>query len=158
MRLRALCIGFVLVGCSLEHGTAPMWTFDDAPGAPPVDGALTERPTGAGRHDVDGHLLVWPAASAASTMRAHASASGSSGAGKPEISARMALVVLAQLIDLYMLIVLGAVIISWLKLPPTNTVAIVLHRLTEPALGPIRRVLPQVGGLDFSPLVLLIAL
>ena len=66
-------------------------------------------------------------------MRAHASASGSSGAGKPEISARMALVVLAQLIDLYMLIVLGAVIISWLKLPPTNTVAIVLHRLTEPA-------------------------
>ena len=70
----------------------------------------------------------------------------------------MALIVLAQLIDLYMLIVLGAVIISWLKLPPTNTVAIVLHRLTEPALGPIRRVLPQVDGLDFSPLVLLIAL
>ena len=55
----------------------------------------------------------------------------------------MALVVLAQLIDLYMLIVLGAVIISWLKLPPTNTVTIVLHRLTEPVLGPIRRVLPQ---------------
>ncbi len=97
--------------------------------------------------------LVYP-----TTMRAHASTSGSSGAGKTEISARMALVVLAQLIDLYMLIVLGAVIISWLKLPPTNTVAIVLHRLTEPALGPIRRVLPQVGGLDFSPLVLLIAL
>ena len=70
----------------------------------------------------------------------------------------MALVVLAQLIDLYMLIVLGAVIISWLKLPPTNTVTIVLHRLTEPVLGPIRHVLPQVGGLDFSPLVLLIAL
>ena len=42
MRLGALCIGFVLVGCSLEQGTAPMWTFDDAPGAPPVDGALTE--------------------------------------------------------------------------------------------------------------------
>ena len=70
----------------------------------------------------------------------------------------MALVVLAQLIDLYMLIVLGAVIISWLKLPPTNTVTTVLHRLTAPVLGPIRRVLPQVGGLDFSPLVLLIAL
>ena len=27
VRLRALCIGFVLVGCSLEHGTAPMWTL-----------------------------------------------------------------------------------------------------------------------------------
>ena len=70
----------------------------------------------------------------------------------------MALVVLDQLIDLYMLIVLGAVIISWVQLPPTNTVAIVLHRLTEPALGPIRRVLPPMGGLDFSPLILLVAL
>ena len=82
----------------------------------------------------------------------------------------MALVVLAQLIDLYMLIVLGAVIISWLKLPPTNTVAIMLHRLTEPALGPIRRVaatggrprllatcaadraaIPQTAALDTTP-------
>ena len=65
---------------------------------------------------------------------------------------------LAQLIDLYTLIVFGAVIISWVQLPPTNTIAIVLHRLTEPVLGPIRRVLPPMGGLDFSPLVLLVAL
>ena len=65
---------------------------------------------------------------------------------------------LAQLIDLYTLIVLGAVIISWIQLPPTHTVAIVLHSLTEPVLNPIRRLLPPIGGLDFSPLVLLVAL
>ncbi len=65
---------------------------------------------------------------------------------------------LAQLIDLYMLIVLGAVIISWVQLPPTHTVAIVLRTLTEPVLNPIRRVLPPMRGLDFSPLVLLVAL
>ena len=65
---------------------------------------------------------------------------------------------LAQLIDLYMLIVLGAVIISWVHLPPTHTVAIVLRTLTEPVLNPIRRVLPPMRGLDFSPLVLLVAL
>ena len=66
---------------------------------------------------------------------------------------------LAQLVDLYTLIVFGTVIISWVQLPPTNTVAIVLHRLTEPVLGPIRRVLPPMGGrLDFSPLVLVVAL
>ncbi len=65
---------------------------------------------------------------------------------------------LAQLIDLYMLIVLGAVIISWVQLPPTHTVAIVLRTLTEPVLNPIRRVLPAMRGLDFSPLVLLVAL
>ena len=34
----------------------------------------------------------------------------------------------------------------------------ILPEVTAPVLGPIRRVLPQVGGLDFSPLVLLIAL
>ena len=65
---------------------------------------------------------------------------------------------LAQLIDLYTLIVFGAVIISWVQLPPTNTLAVVLHALTEPVLTPIRRMLPPMGGLDFSPLVLLVAL
>ena len=43
MRLGALCVALGFVGCSLGQGVAPMWTFDDAPGAPPVDGALTER-------------------------------------------------------------------------------------------------------------------
>jgi YggT family protein len=33
-----------------------------------------------------------------------------------------------------------------------------LSRLTEPALAPIRRVLPPIGGLDLSPMVLLLAL
>ena len=36
-------MGLVIVGCSLEHGTTPMWTFDDTPAAPPVDGTLTKR-------------------------------------------------------------------------------------------------------------------
>jgi hypothetical protein len=33
-----------------------------------------------------------------------------------------------------------------------------LHRLTEPFLGPIRRMLPDLGGIDISPIVLLLAL
>ena len=43
MRRGALCITLVLVGCSLGHSAASMWTFDDAPGAPPVNEALKER-------------------------------------------------------------------------------------------------------------------
>ena len=31
-------------------------------------------------------------------------------------------------------------------------------RLTEPAIAPIRRVVPPMGGLDFSPMILLLAL
>ena len=65
---------------------------------------------------------------------------------------------LAQLIDLYSLIVLAAVIITWVQLPPTHLVAVSLRAITEPVLDPIRRVLPPMSGLDFSPLVLLFGL
>jgi YggT family protein len=33
-----------------------------------------------------------------------------------------------------------------------------LHRITEPALRPIRRILPNLGGIDLSPLVLILLL
>ena len=65
---------------------------------------------------------------------------------------------LGQLVDLYSLIVFGSVIVSWIQLPPTHAVATFLRTMTEPLLAPIRRVLPPMGGLDFSPLVLLVAL
>ena len=65
---------------------------------------------------------------------------------------------LVQLLDLYSLVVLGAVVISWIQLPPSNPIATFLLAMTEPLLAPIRRVLPDMGGLDFSPLVLLFGL
>ena len=65
---------------------------------------------------------------------------------------------LIGLLDLYSFVVLGAVVISWLQLPPSNPVATFLHTLTEPLLAPIRRVLPDMGGIDFSPLILLFGL
>lgn len=65
---------------------------------------------------------------------------------------------IALLIDLYSLVVLGAVVISWIQLPPSNPVATFLHAVTEPALAPIRSVLPDMGGLDLSPLLLLFGL
>jgi YggT family protein len=65
---------------------------------------------------------------------------------------------LARLIDLYSLIVLAAVVMSWIRLDPRHPVAAAVHMLTEPLLAPIRRALPPMGGLDFSPMVLLIGL
>ena len=65
---------------------------------------------------------------------------------------------LIDLLDIYSLIVFGAVIVSWIQLPPSNPVVRFLDTVTEPVLAPIRRVLPDMGGLDFSPLVLLIGL
>ena len=65
---------------------------------------------------------------------------------------------LIGLLDIYSLIVFGAVIASWVQLPPHNPIGNFLHSMTEPLLGPIRSVLPDMGGLDFSPLVLLFGL
>jgi YggT family protein len=67
-------------------------------------------------------------------------------------------VILVQLLDLYSFVVFAAVIVSWVQLPPTHPIMSVLGGLTEPLLGPIRRVLPDMGGLDLSPLVLLFGL
>jgi YggT family protein len=65
---------------------------------------------------------------------------------------------LAVLIDLYSLIVLAAVVMSWVGLDPRHPAAAVAHTLTEPLLGPIRKALPPIGGLDVSPMLLLFAL
>jgi YggT family protein len=71
-----------------------------------------------------------------------------------------------KIIDIYWWIVFAMVIMSWLL--AFNVVNIHNHfvrqiwelllRLTEPLLKPIRRSLPNVGGLDISPLVLFIGL
>lgn len=64
----------------------------------------------------------------------------------------------ATLIDLYSIVVLAAVILSWIRADPRHPLVGIVYRLTEPALAPIRRMLPPTGGIDFSPMVLLIAL
>jgi YggT family protein len=68
------------------------------------------------------------------------------------------MLLIVRLIDLYSLVVLVAVIVSWISVDRRNPVVSVVHSLTEPALAPIRRVLPPIGGLDLSPMVLLLLL
>ena len=65
---------------------------------------------------------------------------------------------LAQIVDIYTYVVLAAVLISWIQLPPSNPVVMLLRAMTEPLLRPIRNLLPDMGGLDFSPLVLIFGL
>ena len=62
------------------------------------------------------------------------------------------------LIDVYTIVVFVAVIVSWLQLPPYNPVVRYTRMLTEPLLVPIRKILPPMSGLDFSPMILLILL
>jgi YggT family protein len=68
----------------------------------------------------------------------------------------LAVMLLVRLLDLYTLILLAGVILSWTSLPYDHPLVRVTRALTEPVLAPIRRVLPSVGGIDFSPMVLLL--
>jgi YggT family protein len=69
-------------------------------------------------------------------------------------------------IQLYTYIVIATVIISWLIAfnvvnlhnPVVRQIAYILGQLTEPLLDPIRRTLPSLGGLDISPVILLLLL
>ena len=56
------------------------------------------------------------------------------------------------------LLVLGRVIMSWVDPMARNSVSRYVVALTEPMLAPIRRVLPQTGMVDFSPLILMLGL
>ncbi len=69
-------------------------------------------------------------------------------------------------VDLYVWLVIISAIMSWLvafKVINTSNRAVYmigdfLYRITEPALRPIRRVLPNLGGMDISPIVLILGL
>jgi YggT family protein len=69
-------------------------------------------------------------------------------------------------IDIYFWIILAMVVMSWLiafgiinrSNPYVRQIGSALERLTEPLLRPIRRFLPDLGGIDISPIVLLIAM
>lgn len=61
-------------------------------------------------------------------------------------------------VELYTYVVLASVILSWVRLEPSNPFVKFVSALTEPVLKPIREVLPKSMGIDFSPLVLLLAL
>jgi len=65
--------------------------------------------------------------------------------------------VLTFLIQVFLLIVLIRVVFSFVSPFPTNPISRFAWRVTEPVLAPIRRLLPAMGGLDLSPLVVWLA-
>ncbi len=73
---------------------------------------------------------------------------------------------LTTAITLYVWALIISAVLSWLvafKVINTQNrfvyaVGDFLHRLTEPALRPIRRVIPNLGGIDISPIILILAL
>ena len=73
------------------------------------------------------------------------------------------LVAVAKILDmglsLYMWIIIGRAVISWVNPDPYNPIVRILNSVTEPVLYPIRRRMPvHFGGIDFSPILVIFAI
>lgn len=65
---------------------------------------------------------------------------------------------LQLLCEVLTLAIFVRVILSWFSSGQTNMLVNILYQVTEPILAPLRRIIPRVGMLDFSPLVAIILL
>ncbi|KWT85772.1 YggT family protein [Candidatus Magnetominusculus xianensis] len=69
---------------------------------------------------------------------------------------------IAQIADLilgaYMWIVIVSALISWVNPDPYNPIVRFLYMATEPVLRPIRRKIGNLGGIDISPLIVVLAI
>ena len=67
--------------------------------------------------------------------------------------------ILDIVLSLYMWIIIGRAVISWVNPDPYNPIVRFLNSVTEPILYPIRRKIPiHFGGIDFSPILVIIAI
>ena len=73
---------------------------------------------------------------------------------------------LMNIISLYIFVIFAWVVVSWLQAfgiinvrnPLGRNIVAVLNALVEPVARPIRKIIPAVGGLDLSPIILLFGL
>ena len=67
---------------------------------------------------------------------------------------------LGWLLGLYSWVIIAAALITWVSPDPRNPIVMFLRQVTEPVLAPVRRFLPpwKTGGLDFSPLIVILAI
>jgi len=69
---------------------------------------------------------------------------------------------LAKLISVvlsaYIWIVIGRAVISWVNADPYNPIVRFLVQVTDPLLLRIRRYVPPMGGMDLSPMILILAI
>jgi len=61
--------------------------------------------------------------------------------------------VVSFLFDVWTVALLARVFLSWFNVSPYHPVVKILNTVTEPILGPLRRVIPPIGMMDISPIV-----
>lgn len=66
--------------------------------------------------------------------------------------------IVSYLLTIYMWIIIIRALISWVNPDPYNPIVRFLYQVTEPVLYPIRRRLPFMGGIDLSPIIVLLVI
>ncbi len=73
--------------------------------------------------------------------------------------------IFCSLLQLYLIALFGRIILSWFPISPGSAMASIysfLYTITEPVLGPVRRVIPPIGGagmaFDLSPIIVLVVI
>ena len=66
--------------------------------------------------------------------------------------------ILGLLLKIYFFALLASIILSWISPGGSNTAVYLLYQITEPVMAPVRKLLPPMGGLDFSPILVFIGI
>jgi len=61
-------------------------------------------------------------------------------------------------LSLIMIVVIARAVLSWVSPDPYNPIVRIIHQISEPILFPIRRRVPYLGGMDLSPIIVLMAI
>lgn len=78
----------------------------------------------------------------------------------------MILYFISQLIDLYILVIVLHIAVSWLVIfkvidienPQARNLVNLLQKLTDPVMKPVQKYIPAIGGIDLTPVVVIIGL
>ena len=65
---------------------------------------------------------------------------------------------IALVVNIFLFAIIIQAILSWVNPGTYNPVSSLLQQLTEPVLGPFRRMIPPISGMDLSPLAAIIAI
>lgn len=64
----------------------------------------------------------------------------------------------AYLVQIYFFAILAMIILSWVAAGSNSPVLYLLYQLTEPVMAPFRKVIPPMGGLDLSPILVFVVI
>ena len=68
---------------------------------------------------------------------------------------------LCSLLSVYFIVLFARIILSWFPMQPGTSmasIASIIYQLTEPVMGPVRRLIPTIGMIDISPIVVFFGL